>query len=528
MNTPGNIPISTSISIAPRKLPIGVDVVVGKDILELLTGAMYTEPLTVYREYVQNAVDSIEDAIEAGMFGVDDIPLIDVHLDLEMRLVRIRDNGVGVPNAEFAKRLTAIGASTKRGTPRRGFRGVGRLAGLGYCRELVFRSKSSLDKRVQEITWDGRELRDLLRDANYREDLPSLIKKITSISQLPSDGYPNHFFEVEMRGVTRIKNDLLLHETEVRRYLAEVAPVPFSSAFQFAGEINGFLASHGCGRAITIQMNDGFGQVEKPFNEVIPTSDKVRSIGRRIQYFSFEALDSGLAAIGWVMHHDYMGSIPRAVGTGGIRVRSGNIQVGDQRLLDDRFHEPRFNNWCVGEVHIVSPRIIPNGRRDNFETNAHWQDLQGKLATFASELVRACRAKSQARNKMAKARQAYQSAARALEALHLHKRLGIDNTFSGASIEKTSIALKQMMRLPGLSGGDLEELGRYEKGIQDLQRKVKRADNAKGALDFLPPVKRNTYREVFATMLTVTDNSPESLHLIEQVLSRLQRRNRNA
>ena len=32
---------------------------VGKDILELLSSSMYVNPLAIYREYVQNAVDAI-------------------------------------------------------------------------------------------------------------------------------------------------------------------------------------------------------------------------------------------------------------------------------------------------------------------------------------------------------------------------------------------------------------------------------------------------------------------------------------
>ena len=33
------------------------EVTVGKDILELLTSGMYLDPLTIYREYIQNLVN---------------------------------------------------------------------------------------------------------------------------------------------------------------------------------------------------------------------------------------------------------------------------------------------------------------------------------------------------------------------------------------------------------------------------------------------------------------------------------------
>src|ERR1700684_4341871 len=138
------ITIAASIPVTRRREPISENVVIGKDILELLTGAMYADRLTVYREYIQNAVDSIEDAVEANMYSRSVEPGIEVHIDRKERTIRIRDNGIGVSRANFLKRLTSIGASSKRGSKRRGFRGVGRLAQLGFWGGLVFRSKAAL------------------------------------------------------------------------------------------------------------------------------------------------------------------------------------------------------------------------------------------------------------------------------------------------------------------------------------------------------------------------------------------------
>ncbi len=38
--------------------------IVGKDILELISVSMYVDPLTLYREYIQNATDAIDLAVE--------------------------------------------------------------------------------------------------------------------------------------------------------------------------------------------------------------------------------------------------------------------------------------------------------------------------------------------------------------------------------------------------------------------------------------------------------------------------------
>jgi len=130
-------------------------VVVGKDLLELLSGAMYIDPLTIYREFIQNAADSIDEANAEGLYSGKTRPRIDIALDLEGRTARIRDNGTGIPRNRVLRRLTSLGASKKRGTAARGFRGVGRLAGLAYCQELVFRTKSLADDSVYEMYWEG-------------------------------------------------------------------------------------------------------------------------------------------------------------------------------------------------------------------------------------------------------------------------------------------------------------------------------------------------------------------------------------
>jgi hypothetical protein len=137
-------------------------IVVGKDILELLSSSMYVNPLTIYREYVQNAADAIDDAVAEGVLPSAYDGLIEITLNHVDRQVLIRDNGTGVPNDGFRDRMLSIGASGKRGTDARGFRGVGRLSGLGYAQELIFRSRAEGDSLVLEAAWDCRVIKRLL------------------------------------------------------------------------------------------------------------------------------------------------------------------------------------------------------------------------------------------------------------------------------------------------------------------------------------------------------------------------------
>ena len=105
---------------------------VGKFTLESLTTGMYSDPRIVYREYIQNAVDSIEAAISENIISEKEA-YINVLIDAENGTITIEDNGRGVPAKTAESILLSIGKSTKRQENNRGFRGIGRLGGLSYC-----------------------------------------------------------------------------------------------------------------------------------------------------------------------------------------------------------------------------------------------------------------------------------------------------------------------------------------------------------------------------------------------------------
>src|SRR5258708_502982 len=79
-------------------------IVVGKDILEILSSAMYVDPLAIYREYVQNSADAIDEARRLGILDAGASGNLSIDLDTSTRTARIRDNGTGIPAAEFETR----------------------------------------------------------------------------------------------------------------------------------------------------------------------------------------------------------------------------------------------------------------------------------------------------------------------------------------------------------------------------------------------------------------------------------------
>ena len=48
------------------------NIIIGKHTLESLTSGMYSDPFVIYREYIQNSADSIDEAIETGLLKLQD------------------------------------------------------------------------------------------------------------------------------------------------------------------------------------------------------------------------------------------------------------------------------------------------------------------------------------------------------------------------------------------------------------------------------------------------------------------------
>ena len=397
-----SIVANIDLSSLSKPRPMTEEVVVGKDVLELLAGAMYADPLTIYREYVQNAADAIDLARAQGLkpsegFGVE------ITLDRATRTIIVRDNGASIPADEFVSRLTAIGASQKRGKALRGFRGVGRLSGLGYCQELLFRGRAEGDAKVIELRWDGRKLRDLLRDPNYTGDLGSLIRSAVEIRKLPAEGQPSRFFEVELRKVARLRGDLLLNDDNVRSYLSQVAPVPFHPEFSLGEKIAAHLHERGVREPIQVRLADDLEPIYHRARDHIVFGEKHKDAVQSVEFLEFLGQDGEVEAFGWVLDHAYLGAVPRRLGLGGIRLRTGNIQVGDEQILAHLYPEPRFASWAIGDIHIESKAVLPNARRDEFEASVAYAYLQDEFTIFLKRIAQTIRDRSLVRNRIRKA-----------------------------------------------------------------------------------------------------------------------------
>ncbi len=111
---------------------------IGKNVIETLTSGMYEDARFVFREYVQNSADQIDEAVRLGVLSNRQDGLIHISIDYDNQEIIIEDNATGIKSENVYSVLGNIALSEKDRTKNKGFRGIGRLGGLGYCDQLIF------------------------------------------------------------------------------------------------------------------------------------------------------------------------------------------------------------------------------------------------------------------------------------------------------------------------------------------------------------------------------------------------------
>lgn len=375
-----------------------LDITVGKYTLESLTNGMYASPLDLYREYIQNAVDSFDEAITKKIEKKDDCK-IEISLDSQNKVITILDNGCGIKNCDAVKTLLDIGNSKKSRCESRGFRGIGRLAGLGYCQKLIF-TTSAKDEAIKTIvTFDAQKLKELLMLTNENNvSVQDVFEDIVSIKTQPEKASA-HYFEVVLQQVDMANK--LMDSDKVKAYLIQNCPVPFSNSFHWSSMINKKIEMLGVSmKDYLIELNiDGDKQnIYKPYNNTF-TADRVKKIVDTIQDISVVPFyrNDKISAVLWFAKTSCFGTITDNT-IKGIRIRQGNILIGGKTTCNQFFKEERFNGWIVGELHIFDDELIINSRRDDFEKNTAYFEFVELLSEWSMTITKEIRKKSYERS----------------------------------------------------------------------------------------------------------------------------------
>jgi len=356
---------------------------IGKDVIESLTLAMYDDPKFIYREYIQNSADQIDIALENGLITSKDECKIEVKIDKSNRRISISDNGTGVPSEKVLAVLKSIAQGVKDRTKHKGFRGIGRLGGLAYCDRLIFETSYSGESIKSILTWNAKELKQIINDRTKIEDASAVIDTITSL-QTEVETSEKRYFKVTLENVS---NDILLNQEDIYDYLSMVAPAPYKKGFLFQDKIyekakeynqsideyNLYLNNNQIFKEYTTSIYEGEKHNKKRIDEIFD-----------IEFFEIKNQNEQLLCWGWYSVSKLKQQMPDVNIAKGIRLRKCNIQVGDENRLSELFvinnvQDKRFSFYFFGEVHALSSELIPNARRDYFLENSTFSDFEKYL-----------------------------------------------------------------------------------------------------------------------------------------------------
>ena len=374
---------------------------VGKYTLESLTTGMYSDPKIIYREYIQNSVDALENAVETNLVEPQGMR-IDIIIDPEASYIAIRDNGTGIPKASAISTLMNIGSSKKRHTNNRGFRGIGRLGGMSYCDKLIFTTSADSENVKSIVSFDCKKLRQLLvPGANEDMDLAAVLASVTE-TKTEDEKKERHYFTVELIGVNGFSD--LLNIDIAKSYISQVAPLPYRARqFVYSTDLHQFLTENGYRlEEFPIFVGESSKELEPVYKPNRHRYHSDRNKRKNDEILSLETfsvvIDDELYALGWYGTCNWLGSLSDNE-ISGIRVRKGNILIGDNHTLDTVFREARFNGWTQGELFVVTDKLIPNARRDDFEQNeAYYKLITALQEGVGAEISKAIREASTLRN----------------------------------------------------------------------------------------------------------------------------------
>lgn len=373
----------------------GFNPTIGKTVLETLTSGMYDDARFIFREYIQNAVDQIDEAVRLGILSSKDDGKVEIEIDIGQKRIVISDNATGILQKDALQFLGDVANSQKDGVKQRGFRGIGRLGGLGYCDRLIFETSYKDEAVRSKIILDAKLLKRIIEDRKDASDAAAAISIITSVEKTVED-INKHYFRVILEDVTVGK---VLDITKVQQYLSMVAPVPFNSSFSYANEIKRHLQSRNLiVDEYNILLNNMtlFKAYKEKFND--ENEDASNIIGVDFVDITNDAQE--LLAICWYGYRNNSNVvIPESNFERGIRIRTKNIALGDESTCKKFFDAERTNLRFIGEIHTISEGFVPNARRDYFNENSTFQqfeknakkiftaqNLENRLAQTASKL----------------------------------------------------------------------------------------------------------------------------------------------
>ncbi|MCL1987632.1 MAG: ATP-binding protein [Firmicutes bacterium] len=360
-----------------RKINVGVHT------LETLTTGMYKDAKVIFREYIQNSCDAIDEAVELGI--LQNIQDGEINIYLENDTITIEDNATGILAENFEETLYNIGDSKKPIGKRRGFRGIWHWCGFAHCETLIFVAKAKGENVESTMTCNAAKMRDMMLEHRLQKavyTIDEVLSQTMEFSTKPAK-MNAHYFKVILEKVLDAEKELC-DLGRVKEYLSFTVPVGYATQFRKFGDK---IAKHAekLGTQIeeySIRVNGE--EVLKDYRTTIKGGRNGDDTISDVEFRDFKDKQNNVIAWAWFGTCSFKQQLGNANIMRGIRLRSQNIQIGGDDTLQELFTEGsgRGLYYFIGEIFAVSDNLIVNSQRDYFEQGETRTKLERLLSDF--------------------------------------------------------------------------------------------------------------------------------------------------
>lgn len=358
--------------------------VIGIDLLKMLMLQLYSNPRCIYREYIQNALDSINEAVKSKILTQEKDGRVSI--SIKKNDICIEDNGTGIQSDRAVKILTDIANSVKNGIDTAGQFGVGRLSGGGYCEVLEFETTYIGEDVSTIVSLDTMALRDLIDKRETDISAEDAMRIICTTRAVPAKK-EDHKFIVRLKNVINSR-EILLDIDEIKNYITEYAPIDYSVLFNSlvnSSPQTEFVKRHKQIDKIRVSLND-YSDIEKGYGvKIAGTDDHIE----KIRYFELpEHPKYGSLGWGWYAVTEFSVQINEEKdGCVGIRLRKHNISL-DKNILNSCFKESRGNKYFYGEIFITNDNIVPDSGRQGLAAGEEAEALMAEIKRYFTNTLR--------------------------------------------------------------------------------------------------------------------------------------------
>lgn len=353
----------------------------GKKLLKICMGDIYPNPMVVYREYVQNSCDSLQEAERVGL--IDNSTKKVISITTNSNSITIYDRGIGVKSSDVVTRLIDLSFSQKNGQSI-GRYGIGRLTGAKYCDELIFETSAHGEAKKSIVRFNAKKAREII-DSDEEMECTEVVDMVTTFT-LEDEKQESHYFRVYMNNVFEKH---LLDVDGARAYLSETVPVDFNSQFKDyllnpAFEENPAFKSYYEQIPRCVVMFNG-AHISKCYDSKVTNSANQEEKVGKIRFFKLDNEDEVLAW-GWyamtVTAKQFISTVPFRK----IRLRQLNMAVGDLTYFDNLYKKDADAPYFIGEIYVVHPQIEPTTGREGLVDNTYKKIFEHKVRDLFEKL----------------------------------------------------------------------------------------------------------------------------------------------